>query len=102
MTASSAAACVLQYFYKLKTFPRSNWVSRGPFFKANHPVFPQVSDSDALLQSPIVLNDVDKQKLLCVLAKSHEISHFSISADLKNRFSQNFDLFIPSEAQMNA
>jgi hypothetical protein len=40
-----------------------------------------------------VLFDVDSKKVVRELAKSYEITKFSISSDHQTRFSQNFDPF---------
>ena len=72
MMGSSAAICDFLFFSRLKTFLRSILTSEM-ILKAKQPLIPQVIDISALVLSPCVLCDSDKQKLEKGDAISHEI-----------------------------
>ena len=52
-----------------------------PLFKVKHPLFGSGSDSRLLIWPFDVLFDADSKKVVRELAKSHEITKFSISSD---------------------
>ena len=52
-----------------------------PFSKVNYPLFAMRSDSRFLIWQFEVLFDADSKKVVRELAKSYEITKFSISSD---------------------
>jgi hypothetical protein len=79
-TARIAAAGAFPYFSQLKSFPRSNEISET-LFKAKYPLFVREVISWLLIWPFEVFFDVDSKKVVRGLAKSHEITKFSISLD---------------------
>jgi hypothetical protein len=73
-----------------------------PFSKEKYPLLTLRSDSRLLIWQFEVLFDTDSKKVVRELEKSYEITKFSISTDLKTRFSSNIDRFSHLVPQMSA
>ena len=83
-TARIAAAGAFPYFSQLKSFPRSNEISETTFQGKVPPDSlrrDSSRDSRLLIWQFEVLFDADSKKVVRELAKSYEITKFSISSD---------------------